>query len=381
MKKIIFFFAFLNLAMNPLSSQNIIIGKEKIIQSNILNESRTYYISTPDDYDKEVQKKYPVLYVLDGEEYFELVASTVKYFANRGFMPQTIVVGIKSGTTRERDFTPSKGKYSPRGGGAKKFLSFLSSELIPEIEKSYKTQPHKTIYGASIGGLFAMYTLYNYPKTFDNYIVNSPSLYHDNNLLFKHALSYFSKESTGNKFVFLSLADEVYSEMRISFRNTIDLFKNKATQKNIRWSYKVYDDETHESTKLVGLNDGLRSLHEFWFVPFYQRDRGIEGLKDHYKMLNKFYNYKIDIPESLVARIAKNIFREGKTKQAYTLLKYNVDHFPNSPNTYNEMGEYYEKVKEYDNARKQYKLALDKAKDLGLNISIYESCIKRIAKL
>jgi len=361
-----------------LSAQMIVIGAEKIIHSSILSEDRTFYISTPEDYDANDNLAYPTLYVLDGDEYFWLAASAVRYLSNRGFMPQTIVIGIDNRRNRDRDLTPTKGQYSPNGGGAQNFMSFLTNELIPEIEKTYKTQPHKTIYGASLGGLFSMYALYNHPTVFDNYIAISPSLYHDNGILFEHALSYFEKPSFKNKFVYLSLADEVYSEMRINFRNTVDLFKSKASSKKIRWHYKYYNTETHESTKMVGLNDGLRFLHEFWFVPFYQRDRGADGLTEHYKKLNDIYGYKIEIPEQLVNRIAYNILREGKIEKALTLFKHNIEQYPNSPNTYDSLADYYERLKNYTEAKKYYNRAFNVAKKYNIDTKPYKESLKRI---
>ena len=381
MKNVNLIIILFTLITNQLLSQEI--GVEKKIHSNILNEDRIYYISTPDNYSIENNQAYPVLYVLDGNELFKLASSSVNFLANRGFMPQTIVIGINNRNHRDRDLTPTKSDWSPTGGGAENFLSFLTDELMPEIEKSYKTQPHKTIYGSSLGGLFSMYVLYNHPERFNNYIAISPSLYHDNGLLFNHALSYFDKPKTDDKkFVFLSLADEVYSEMRKNFRSTINLFKSKANSKNIRWSYKVYDRETHETSKLIGLNDGLRSLHEFWFVPFYQRDRGAEGLIDHYNLINDLYGFKnkIEIPESLVNRIGYNIFREGKPEKALTLFKYNVEHFPNSPNSYDSLAEYYEKQKLYSDAKKYYEMALNTAKRLNIDTTYYEQSLKRIVE-
>jgi len=373
------FFILFCVITNQLFSQVIAIGTEEKINSNILNEERVYYISTPDNYDNT--QAYPVLYVIDGNELFKLNSSAVNFLTNRGFMPPTIVIVIDNSNHRDRDLTPTKSDWSPTGGGAEKFLSFLTNELMPEIEKNYKTQPHKTIYGSSLGGLFALYVLFNHPDKFDNYIAISPSLYHDNRLIFDHALSYFSKPSTGdNKFVFLSLADEAYQELRETFRNTIDLFKSKANSMNMRWSHKVYDTETHETSKLVGLNDGLRSLHEFWFVPFYQRDRGADGLQDRFKLLNHLYgfNEEIKIPENLVNRIGYNILREGKPEKAYSLFKLNVELYPNSPNAYDSLAEYFEGQKKNIEAKKYYEVALNKAKKKNLDISYYRQNLERV---
>jgi len=376
MKNYLLLFVFL--ITNFAFSQSINIGAKKTIFSNTLNEEREYYIHLPERYNDK--NSYPVLYVLDGDEYFWLAASTVRYFSNRGFMPETIVVGINNRQNRDRDFTPTKDNYSPTGGGAENFLAFLTKELIPTIEKEYKTKSHKTLYGASYGGLFALYTLFNHPDSFDNYIAISPSIFHDKGLVFNHAIEYFNKANHTGKYVFLSLADESWTEMRLSFGNMITLFKSKALKANIRWDYRYYNDETHESTKLVGLNDGLRKLHQSWFVPFYQRDRGIVGLKDHYSMLNEQYGYPIEIPESLVNRIAYNNLRDGKKESTGSLFKYNVEHFPNSPNAYDSYGEFFERQENYKEAKKYYELAVSVAKKNNQDQTPYIKSLDRINK-
>lgn len=378
MKKILFLFLFVVSVSQQISAQSVVIGTERKIRSEILKEDRTYFVYTPEDYDLEKKKSYPVLYVLDGDEYFWLAASAVRYLANRGFMPQTIVVGIDNSNHRDRDLTPTKDDYSPTGGGAEEFLAFMKNELMPEVKKTYRTQPHQTIFGASYGGLFALYVLYNHPDTFDNYLAVSPSLFHDNGLVFKQSVSFFDKKQQKRKFVFLSLADESWTEMRLNFNNTLKLYKAKADAANIGWAYRNYDDETHESTKLVGLNDGLRELHQHWFVPFYQRDRGIAGVKEHFRMLNEIYGYPIAIPEELVNRIARNNLREKKVEEAKGLFQYNLESFPNSPNVYDAIGGFFETQKNLVEAEKFYKLAIAKAREQKFDSKPYEENLKRI---
>jgi len=364
--------------MIPLFGQSVVIGTEKKIQSKILKEARTYYVYTPEGYESGGKKAYPILYVLDGNEYFWLAASAVRYFAYRGLMPPTIVIGIDTWQNRERDLTPTKDTLSGAGGGAENFLAFMKDELMPEIKKNYRTRPHETVYGASYGGLFALYVLYNHPQTFDNYLAISPSLFYDNGLVFKQSVGFFDKKQGKKKFVFISLADETLTEMRVNFNNTLKLYKAKAQAANIRWSYRNYDNETHGSTKLVGLNDGLRELHEFWSVPFYQQDRGIAGLKDHYIMLNEIYGFPIEIPEELVYRIARNNLRENKVEQAKGLFQYNLENFPESPGVYHAMGEFYESQKNVPEAAKFYRLAIQKAGEKKLDIKPFEEALNRI---
>jgi len=71
------------------------IGKIDSIYSNILKESRELYIHLPESYDSNSQRKYPVIYVLDGDVLLNTV-STVHDFYWGGYMPEMIIVGISN---------------------------------------------------------------------------------------------------------------------------------------------------------------------------------------------------------------------------------------------------------------------------------------------
>ncbi len=371
-------FTFFFLLSLSTQAQDIIIGKTHQLSSKILGEEREIYISLPDNYQNS-KDTYPVLYVLDGDEYFRMASSAVRYFANRGFMPQTIVVGISNAQHRDRDLTPTKDDWSPTGGGAALFLDFISKELIPYIESNHRCKPHRTLYGASYGGLFTLYALFNQSEHFDAYLSVSPSVFHDDGLIFKQALQYFQNPSKEKKYVFLSLADERFQEMRIHFDNMISLFRDHPME-NLRWHYKYYQEETHETTKLRGLNDGLRDLHYHWFIPFYQRNRGIEGLKEHVALLGRVYGYEIPLSSSMVNRTGYTKLRDGDFEAAIKLFQYNIDHFPQDPNAYDSLGEAYEKMENWEKAKLYFGKAVEVAKKQGLKNEIYQKNLMRVIK-
>lgn len=368
------------LLSSPLFGQQIFIGEKRSIKSEFLHESRPYYISLPDNYHQNGSELFPVLYVLDGDEYFSIAASAVRYLANRGFIPQTIVVGIDNSFNRDRDLTPTKDQYSPEGGGADKFLGFMSRELLPFINANYRTNGHNSLYGASYGGLFTLYTLFNRPETFDAYLAVSPSVFHDNGLIFKQGLNFFEKKNDKRKFVFLSLADESFTEMRLNFNNLVQLFKSNSAKANIRTSFRYYDDETHETTKLKGLNDGLRTLHEFWYTPFYKRENGLSGLMEHSKLLSYEYGFEVSVQEGIANRVAYNALRKKDFTTAKELFEYNIKAYPNSPNAFDSMGEYYETQDDFTNARLNYEKAIKIAKDLNSDYAPFEAHLKTLLK-
>ena len=153
------------------------------IQSHALNEVRRVNVHFPKGYDASASTRYPVLYMPDGgiDEDFPHVVNTVDSLIALGEIRPVIVVGVPN-TERRRDLTGPTGVHSdsaiaPHVGGSAAFRQFFRDELIPEIDKRYRTTPERGIIGESLAGLFVVETFLREPKLFDHYIAFDPSLW------------------------------------------------------------------------------------------------------------------------------------------------------------------------------------------------------------
>jgi predicted alpha/beta superfamily hydrolase len=176
----------------------VVIGERVQMHSNVLNDSRSLMISKPPGYDDGADR-YPVLYLLDAETHFQYASGIVNFLGDNDRMPKMLVVGIDSGDVarRTRDLTtPSTAeidnRFSPGGGGADGFVSFIADELIPYVEKNYRTRPYRLLVGHSFGGLFAVYALITRPRLFNAFIAADPSLDWNNQAVVAQAESFFS---------------------------------------------------------------------------------------------------------------------------------------------------------------------------------------------
>ena len=131
------------------------------IESKILNEKLKVFTYLPIGYDLTTAT-YPVVYVLDGEYYFSFASQAASLLEQSEIIPKCIVIGITT-NNRQRDFAPKVDDNSGQtqdlqtAGGADNFLEYLEKELIPTVEKQYRTQPYRVIMGHSLGGLLAYY--------------------------------------------------------------------------------------------------------------------------------------------------------------------------------------------------------------------------------
>ncbi|MCJ8270904.1 MAG: alpha/beta hydrolase-fold protein, partial [Psychrosphaera sp.] len=137
------------------------------LYSKILDEQRQIVIQLPQSYNNNQNLTYPVLYLLSGPTNLAHTAGTLDRLNLSNAAPEMIVVGIAN-TDRTRDLAPTVNKdpksgFIGSGGGGDKFLDFIESELIPYIDKNYRTKSFKILSGHSIGGLLVMHSLHTRP--------------------------------------------------------------------------------------------------------------------------------------------------------------------------------------------------------------------------
>jgi len=153
------------------------VKKDKIASIKV-GEIREFYVSLPDTY-LASGEKYPVLLMLDGEFNFNSgVIGGLRHAAQLGEMPEFIIVGIPN-TDRAKDCFPEEFAYrdgSKAGGRADRFLDFIREELVPHIEKNYRCQKLRVLYGTSNTGFTAAYALFHSPELADYYVAVSATL-------------------------------------------------------------------------------------------------------------------------------------------------------------------------------------------------------------
>lgn len=149
-----------------------------------LGRQRRVWIYLPPDYGKS-SKKYPVIYMHDGQNLFDEYTSGYGEWGIDEIMDklpnasQSIIVGIDhGGEYRITEYDPYDSKYG-KGRGAD-YVDFLVKTLKPYIDGHYRTKKdakHTTIAGSSMGGLISMYAVLKYPKVFGNGGIFSPAFW------------------------------------------------------------------------------------------------------------------------------------------------------------------------------------------------------------
>ncbi|GAA3558390.1 alpha/beta hydrolase [Snuella lapsa] len=145
------------------------------IESVKLGKSRELKIQLPRGYHDDEDKKYPLFVVFDGDYLFEAVAGNVDYYSYWEDMPEAIVVGVNQIDDREDDCIYSDQNSLPIEKGAR-FFEFVGMELIPYIERTYRTESFRVAVGHGATANFINYFLLKAQPVFQGYVSVSPEL-------------------------------------------------------------------------------------------------------------------------------------------------------------------------------------------------------------
>ncbi|MFN4122097.1 MAG: alpha/beta hydrolase-fold protein [Flavobacteriales bacterium] len=192
-----------DLAGNPNSTAN---SNVQILNNSFfmpeLNRNRRIWLYLPNDYQSAPNKRYPVIYMHDGQNLFDQVTSfsgewqvdeTLRNLQNQGDYG-AIVVGIDNGgINRINEYSPW---VHPQHGGGQGdlYIDFIRNTLKPYIDQNYRTLPQAQntgLIGSSMGGLISLYGATKFPQVFGKAGIFSPSIWFARNDVF----SFISNQS------------------------------------------------------------------------------------------------------------------------------------------------------------------------------------------
>lgn len=240
--------------------------EQKQLDSRILNETRQYLVHLPASYREDSARRYPVIYVLDGSSQDVHTADSAALLARIGLMPEVIVVGIPnvSGEGRQRDYTPpylrqDTDETNLAMGGGDAFLAFLRDELIPLIERDYRTESRRMLAGHSRGGLFVVYALTAAPDLFDAYFAHSPALWRDDHAMISRLRDFLAQDAGTERVLFLSLGSDENDKMRAAYDEAVALLS--AAPARLTWRAYASAAANHRLNPVYATPVGLHWLY------------------------------------------------------------------------------------------------------------------------
>jgi predicted alpha/beta superfamily hydrolase len=157
-------------------------------------------VHLPPGYAGEPQRRYPVIYLQDGQNLFNPETAFVRgqdwrahetadRLTGLGAVEPVILVAVhNTGSERLYEYTPWENRAG-QGGGAARYLRLLAEELKPMIDREYRTRSgagDTAIGGSSLGGLLSLYAGLSRPDVFGQAAAMSPSVWWSGRRILRH---------------------------------------------------------------------------------------------------------------------------------------------------------------------------------------------------
>ncbi|GAL62143.1 alpha/beta hydrolase [Algibacter lectus] len=250
MKKLILFVFLFSLTFVNIEAQ----VKYETFESSKLGETRQIKIQLPRGYDSNNDKSYPIFIVLDGDYLFEAVAGNVDYYSYWEDMPESIVVGVNQMDTRYDDCLYSEQNSLPVETGAA-FFEFIGQELVPYIEKTFRTVNFRVAVGHGLTANLINYYLLKPQPLFQGYIAVSPELAPGMLDYIPEGLS----KAESKIFYYLANTDNDGSSIK-KMTNTLNTDIAALDNKNLVYNFDSFEGPSHYSVPTHAIPNAIEKM-------------------------------------------------------------------------------------------------------------------------
>lgn len=255
------------------TGEPIVVGSIHRIKSSVYGDEQMITVRLPRGYAKNPDKKYPVLFSVDGgpEQDFELLAGVAAEAEFSTSFEPFILIGIKT-EDRYKQITPEMTrlplarleenfgkKLAP--GGAAKFRDYLARDVIPWATKRYRTD-RKILTAASLGGLFVLDTFLERPEMFDDYIALTPSLWWDDGRVVDEAAQELARHAPSDRRIYFTMGDEGVENRTGTWLSKLVATFQKHAPNGLKWAFVDRSgSEEHRTMALISWLDAMRTLY------------------------------------------------------------------------------------------------------------------------
>ena len=295
------------------------------ITSAILKETRRIQIVLPSSYAQSASaRRYPVTVVVDGEYLMPTVAVVADELTRNGQIPESVLIGIEnvggedtlaSNQKRVYDLTPPglsvSGSDTNQGGDL--FLDFIEKELLPAVDRQFRTAAPRFFVGISSGGVLATYVAAT-RSTYSAVVSLDAPIHLEESWLAKRLITRAGQSGRPLR----------YASLEARFGWPEPLWKMLVSSAPATW--KLYREklqlEGHETMQMVGAYIGLRQVFGD-YSRLSAPESPTTSILPYYKKLSESLGADVIPPKRLLQNVVDDLLMEGRgaaAREAYKLL-------------------------------------------------------------
>lgn len=319
-------------ATSQADGEAIAIGTYRVLHSDVLGESRVLQVHLPDGY-ATADTRYPVVYLFYSDSvdgYFAQLVNDLSLLT-MDRMPQAILVGIPN-TQRYRDLLPwPRPGREAEEGHADRFLRFVREELVPFVDREYRTKPFRVMVGPQAAAVFGAYTLMEAPGTFQAFVLNDPCRIDDAQRSLCRELGAFARTPRARG-VYLAVSHTAgetrWDRTRLEALRTA--FGAAATE-GFRGRIRLEDDWPFFLPPL-DVRAALLDLFAGYPFPAPARAESLAQIQAHYDSASASLGFPIEAPDLVLTLAANGMMERHQYDAALEVLHQLVALYPSSLN-------------------------------------------------
>lgn len=330
--------------------------------SNTLGENRELTIGLPPSYEKNTNKRYPILILLDGDYLFDPFYGALNYGIYWDDLPETIIVGIAQNKKDERtdDSNYDAVDGTPSGKGTQ-FFEFIAGELLPYLEKKYRVAPFRIIAGHDTTAGYLNFFLYKDAPLFNAYISLSPELAPNMETRIPEKLSNAKQPI----FYYQSTGDGDVKKLQEPIKS-LDQNMKLVTNPLINYKFDNFKGASHYSLVLYSIPNALYQFFDS-YKPISSTEYTekiavlpsgyVDYLTNKYDLISKNLGLKIPIRINDFKAIEAAILKNKAYPELDKLSDIAKKNYPKSMLADYQLGLMYEKTGDTKKAAKSYQSA------------------------
>lgn len=281
------------------------------IHSASLGEDRTVDLFLPASFDKTT-RKFPIIFLTDGEHYFERAVTAARELAASGHIPECIVAAVET-PERRRDLTPpgmSKIQSDGPDQRGDRFMTFLVNELEPALVKQARASAPVVLMGHSHGGILCAYAAAKWRKDVPFIVALDAPAHLDDGWLTKKLIASIPE---GGALRLVSL------EVKFGWRDADWAGLVAAAPKDWKLTRIKLSGEDHETMVFDGFYTGLKALFADYSAVAVKSLSGPAAFA-HYLDLRAPYGAPVIPPEFVLNRAERDLAAKGQGELARKAL-------------------------------------------------------------
>lgn len=333
------------------------------VNSTNVKQAIDFHVTLPASYYQSQNKRYPILLDLNPSSRLYL-SGLNDWLSHNGQNPwlETIVVTpakqhLELAALFDQSATPTH---------AEQLLSIIKQDLLAVIDKRYRTNGFRMYNGFMRSGTIGLYALLNQPTLFNAYIIATPHLvdnYLDISPQLKHKLPSLTDRV---RILHLTYGDHRFEQPHLKAISQLTEELEQLAPAELEWS--VNADKGHFMTRPI---TNLVNAVEVVFKDFHQNlaadsaisKRGAEAIVEYYEYLSeKKYGFEVPAERSLVT--LANSMIDSSTPEALAIYQKITELYPDSAYAFHYLAAASVHVKDFNNALKYQRLAVEKSSNL-----------------